>query len=79
MRNWKKIPRQPFPGPGLAVRILGQITEERVALLQEADDIVPARGQGLGGETDLEDLGEQAHVNGAETRGAAPGAWSACR
>jgi len=32
--------RQPFPGPGLAVRILGEVTAERVALLQEADDIV---------------------------------------
>ena len=31
---------QPFPGPGLAVRILGDITEERVKILQEADDIV---------------------------------------
>ena len=34
------IERQPFPGPGLAVRILGEVTEERVALLQEADAIV---------------------------------------
>jgi GMP synthase (glutamine-hydrolysing) len=34
------LQRQPFPGPGLAVRILGEITAERVALLQEADDIV---------------------------------------
>lgn len=34
------IERQPFPGPGLAVRILGEITAERVALLQEADAIV---------------------------------------
>jgi GMP synthase (glutamine-hydrolysing) len=34
------IQRQPFPGPGLAVRILGEVTPERVALLQEADDIV---------------------------------------
>jgi GMP synthase (glutamine-hydrolysing) len=33
------IERQPFPGPGLAVRILGEVTAERVALLQEADDI----------------------------------------
>ena len=33
------IGRHPFPGPGLAVRILGDITAERVALLQEADDI----------------------------------------
>jgi GMP synthase (glutamine-hydrolysing) len=32
--------RQPFPGPGLAVRILGEVTPERVALLREADDIV---------------------------------------
>jgi GMP synthase (glutamine-hydrolysing) len=32
--------RQPFPGPGLAVRILGEVTAERVAILQEADDIV---------------------------------------
>ena len=34
------LQRQPFPGPGLAVRILGEISPERVALLQEADDIV---------------------------------------
>ncbi len=34
------LDRQPFPGPGLAVRILGEVTPERVALLQEADDIV---------------------------------------
>jgi GMP synthase (glutamine-hydrolysing) len=34
------IERQPFPGPGLAVRILGEVTAERVAMLQEADAIV---------------------------------------
>ncbi len=34
------LQRQPFPGPGLAVRILGEVTRERVQLLQEADDIV---------------------------------------
>jgi GMP synthase (glutamine-hydrolysing) len=34
------ISRQPFPGPGLAVRIIGEVTAERVALLQEADYIV---------------------------------------
>ncbi len=34
------LQRQPFPGPGLAVRIVGEVTEERVAILQEADDIV---------------------------------------
>jgi GMP synthase (glutamine-hydrolysing) len=33
------IDRQPFPGPGLAVRILGEVTRDRVALLQEADAI----------------------------------------
>jgi len=32
--------RQPFPGPGLAVRILGEVTRERVTLLQKADAIV---------------------------------------
>jgi GMP synthase (glutamine-hydrolysing) len=32
--------RQPFPGPGLAVRIVGEVTPRRVALLQEADAIV---------------------------------------
>lgn len=34
------IGRQPFPGPGLAVRILGEVTVDRVALLQAADAIV---------------------------------------
>ena len=33
------ISRHPFPGPGLAVRILGDITPERVRVLQDADDI----------------------------------------
>ena len=33
------IYRQPFPGPALAVRILGEVTREKVALLQEADYI----------------------------------------
>ena len=33
------IGRHPFPGPGLAIRILGEITREKVALLQEADYI----------------------------------------
>ena len=32
--------RQPFPGPGLGVRIIGEVTPERVAALQEADAIV---------------------------------------
>lgn len=33
------ISRHPFPGPGLAIRILGEVTEEKVNLLQQADDI----------------------------------------
>jgi GMP synthase (glutamine-hydrolysing) len=32
--------RHPFPGPGLAVRILGEVTEERIRLLQAADRIL---------------------------------------
>lgn len=34
------LTRHPFPGPGLAVRILGEVTEDRVALLQAADRIL---------------------------------------
>jgi GMP synthase (glutamine-hydrolysing) len=33
------VRRHPFPGPGLAVRVLGEVTAERVAMLQEADAI----------------------------------------
>jgi len=32
--------RQPFPGPGLAVRIIGEITRDGIRMLQEADDIL---------------------------------------
>ncbi len=42
------IDRQPFPGPGLAVRILGEVTPERVAILQEADEIVVAEIKSAG-------------------------------
>lgn len=34
------VQRQPFPGPGLAIRIIGDITPERIKLLQQADAIV---------------------------------------
>jgi len=33
------IGRHPFPGPGLAIRILGEVTEDKVCLLQQADDL----------------------------------------
>ncbi|MGF1596116.1 MAG: glutamine-hydrolyzing GMP synthase [Acidimicrobiales bacterium] len=44
--------RQPFPGPGLGVRIIGEVTPDRVAVLQRADAIVrqEIEGAGLGRE-----------------------------
>lgn len=37
--NQQLLGRHPFPGPGLAIRILGEVSPERVAMLQEADAI----------------------------------------
>jgi len=34
------LQRQPFPGPGLAVRVLGEVTADRLAILRECDDVV---------------------------------------
>ncbi len=45
--------RQPFPGPGLAVRIIGEVTRERVAVLQEADAIVRQEIEAAGLERDV--------------------------
>lgn len=36
------ITRQPFPGPGLAIRIVGEVTPERLEMLRQADDIFVA-------------------------------------
>jgi GMP synthase (glutamine-hydrolysing) len=45
--------RQPFPGPGLAIRVLGEVSEERLAVLREADAIVQDEVRRAGLEQEL--------------------------
>ncbi|MCL1810559.1 MAG: glutamine-hydrolyzing GMP synthase [Clostridiales bacterium] len=45
--------RQPFPGPGLGVRCMGEITEEKLEILRESDAILRAEIEGAGLEKDL--------------------------
>jgi GMP synthase (glutamine-hydrolysing) len=42
------VNRQPFPGPGLAVRIVGEVTGERLRMVREADSIVQQEVRGAG-------------------------------
>ena len=51
--------RQPFPGPGLAIRCLGEITPERIAILQEADAIFVGELKKAGLLRLFDDNGEQ--------------------
>ena len=45
--------RQPFPGPGLGVRIIGEITEEKIKVLQEADAVLRDEIRASGIESEL--------------------------
>jgi GMP synthase (glutamine-hydrolysing) len=45
--------RQPFPGPGLAIRVLGEVTPERLAVLREADAIVQEEVRSAGFEREV--------------------------
>ncbi|HDI12761.1 MAG TPA: GMP synthase (glutamine-hydrolyzing), partial [Hadesarchaea archaeon] len=45
----KIVERQPFPGPGLAIRIVGEVTEKKLEILKRADEIVRKELEGWSG------------------------------
>ena len=47
------VSRQPFPGPGLAIRIIGEVTPEKIAILQKADAIYREEVEKAGAQKDL--------------------------
>lgn len=47
------VRRQPFPGPGLGIRIIGEVTEEKVKIVQEADAIYREEVANAGADKDL--------------------------
>ena len=47
------VDRQPFPGPGLGIRIIGDVTEEKVRIVQEADAIYREEVEKAGAQKDL--------------------------
>lgn len=49
----KMVLRQPFPGPGLGIRVLGEVTEERLAILRKADAILREEIAAAGLERDI--------------------------
>jgi len=47
------VMRQPFPGPGLAIRIVGEVTEENLRILRKADSIARAELSAAGLDNDI--------------------------
>ena len=65
------VRRQPFPGPGLAIRIIGEVTADRLAVLREADAIVREEMSAAG--LDTADLAVPGGAAGRRAFGRRPG------